>query len=256
MPFGTLRFLGTGTSVGVPSPGCTCEVCRSTDVHDHRLRTSALITTPGGRRILIDCGPDFRQQLLSVSFGPVEAVLLTHEHYDHVGGLDDLRPLTYKRPMPLYGLARTLSHVRERMPYCFAADPYPGVPKLDLREVREGESFTVGDVTVEAVGVMHGQMPILGYRIGPLAYITDMSRIDAANLARLEGVETLVVNALRLTPHHSHQTLSEALALIRRVAPRRAFLIHMCHQIGLHAAVDATLPRGVHLAYDGLEVRW
>lgn len=240
----------------MPQIGCRCAVCRSADPRDRRLRCSALIETDDGARLLMDCGPDFRAQMLGVPFGPLSAVLLTHEHYDHTGGLDDLRPFSAFGDVPVYADPLCAAHLRERMPYCFAENKYPGVPSISLREAVPGKPFRVGGHEVLPFGVLHGKLPILGYRIGTLAYITDMSRVTPAARPCLDGVRTLVVNALRLRPHHSHQSLSEALDFVSDVAPERTYLVHMSHQLGLHADVERTLPAGVRLAYDGLRVRW
>ena len=249
-----LRFLGTGTSCGVPQIGCTCAVCRSTDVRDSRLRTSALVTTDSGQHILIDCGPDFRQQMLHVPFVPLDAVLITHEHYDHVGGLDDLRPFCANGDVHIYADAYTTEHIKERMPYCFVEHKYPGVPQLVMHQVSPLHPFCVGTEQVLPLEVVHGKMPILGFRIGTLGYVTDMSWMPESSFEALKGVRTLVINALRKSPHPSHQSLSQALDFVRRVQPRETYLIHMSHQMGLHAQVEAQLPPHVHLAYDGLSI--
>ena len=250
-----LRFLGTGTSCGVPQIGCDCKVCRSADKRDSRLRCSALLETDSGNRILIDCGPDFRQQMLGVPFGRLDAVLLTHEHYDHIGGLDDLRPFCSFGDVYVYADSKTTHHVKESMPYCFEAHKYPGVPKLVMHEIEPNHPFRVGKDLIVPFSVMHGKMSILGFRIGSLAYITDMSYLPKESYGLFKGVTTLVTNALRLEPHHSHQTLGQALRFISHVHPRQAYLVHMSHQIGLHAEVDAILPEHVHLAYDGLCIK-
>ena len=252
----SITFLGTGTSTGVPQIGCRCKVCQSKDSHDKRLRTSALVETDDGRRILIDCGPDFRQQALSVSFSPIDAVLLTHEHYDHVGGLDDLRPFTFMKSMDIYANDLCAESLKQRMPYCFAEHRYPGVPKISLQILQGNECMEILDMKVRPIRVMHDKMPILGYRIGNMAYITDMSMIRDEEKSKLNGLNVLVVNALRKTFHHSHQTLQEALYLIGEVQPQQAYLVHMSHEMGLHAEVEKELPKGVHLAYDGLRVQF
>lgn len=234
--------------------GCQCPVCTSADPRDRRLRTSALIERADGHRVLIDCGPDFRAQMLRLPFRKLDGILLTHEHYDHVGGIDDLRPFSVFGDVDLYGDRHTLHDLKLRMPYCFVEHKYPGVPKLSLHEVSADGRVPIPGWDIRPVEVMHGKMPIFGYRVGPLTYITDMSRITDEEKLKLAGTEILVVNALRLTPHGSHQSLGEALALIEEIKPREAYLIHMSHQIGLHAEVAATLPPHVHLAYDGQEI--
>lgn len=262
-----VTLLGTGTSCGTPVVGCQCFVCRSTDPRDRRLRSSALIQTPS-TNLLVDCGPDFRQQMLSVNFhgdwpaersnwpradlGRINGVLITHEHYDHVGGIDDLRPLSYAHEIPLYANAYSCKHLRERIPYCFAEHAYPGVPRLRLVETAPGDSFTVGDIPVTAIEVMHGNLPILGFRIGDLGYITDMKSASDDQLAVMHGVRTLVINGLRHRPHHSHQTIEQACRIARWIGPQPTYLIHMCHDIGLFDYEESWLPEGIHLAYDGL----
>ncbi len=246
---GRILFLGTGTSTGVPQIGCRCEVCCSADVHDRRLRTSALLET-GGRRLLMDCGPDFRQQMLAHGITWLSAVLLTHEHYDHVGGMDDLRPFG---DMNVYAEGRVLEAVRRVMPYCFAPHPYPGVPRIELHEVRPYEAFDVQGLRVMPVRLMHACLPILGYRIGNVAYLTDVKTLDERAVEQLGGLDVLVLNALRRKEHLSHLSLDESLALAHRIGAKKTFLIHMSHEIGLHEAVQRELPDGVVLAYDGLE---
>ena len=251
-----ITFLGTGTSTGVPQLGCDCEVCRSKDPKDARLRTSAMVEVDEQLNILIDCGPDFRYQMLRVGFKPFQAVLITHEHYDHVGGIDDLRPYSLLGRVPLYADALCARHLRERLPYCFAEHLYPGVPQIDLRVAEPGVPFMVEQLQVTPLLAIHGKLPILGYRMGNLAYLTDITELPAASEALIQDIPLLVVNALRHTPHHSHQTLSQAIALSRRVRAKRTYFIHMSHQIGLHQEVEQTLPENMHLAYDGLEVEF
>lgn len=249
-----LTFLGTGTSGGVPSVGCQCPVCKSDDPRDKRLRCSAIVETVN-TRVLIDCGPDFRQQILPFDFKPIDAVLLTHIHFDHVAGIDDVRPFCVFGPIDVYANASTAEGLRRTMPYCFAQHLYPGVPLLALHEMEPHKPIQVGDLEILPFVVMHGQLPILAFRIGQLAYITDMKSIDEGELEFLEGVDTLVVNALRVEKsHHSHQLLADAIDFARNVGAKRAYFTHFSHGIGLHAVTDATLPDGMHLAYDGLTV--
>ena len=249
-----LRFLGTGTSAGVPVLGCGCPVCKSTDPRDKRWRTAALLETDEAR-ILIDAGPDIRMQLMPLPFKPLDVILLTHVHYDHVGGLDDLRGFCVFGDLNIYADKPTLDQLRVNLPYCFTEKLYPGVPLLKPHEVKANLSFRVKDVEVMPFEVMHGKVPILAYRIGKLAYITDMKTISDKELPYLEGVETLVVNALRFDkPHHSHQLVDDAVAFSRRLGAKRTFIVHVTHEIGFHDEANSRLPEGFAFAYDGLEI--
>ncbi|GAB6011584.1 MBL fold metallo-hydrolase [Viscerimonas tarda] len=247
-----IKFTGTGTSTGNPEIGCTCEVCTSNDRRDHRLRSSVLIKIDG-KNILIDCGPDFRQQMLNVAFEKLQGVLITHDHYDHVGGLDDLRPFCRFGGIDIYGEERVCEALRTRFSYCFQDVKYPGVPNLSLRII-DNTPFQIEDIPVLPIRLMHGQLPILGYRIGNTAYLTDLKYIPEEEFVKLQHLDTLIINALRIAPHHSHQNLDDALANIRRIAPQKAYLIHPSHHIGLQAEVEKLLPKNVFLAYDGLEI--
>jgi len=245
-----LTFLGTGTSCGVPVIGCQCEVCRSTDPKDKRTRCSALVETDS-TRLLIDCGPDFRQQILPQPFRKIDGILITHAHYDHMGGMDDIRPYCQFGAINVYADPQARQAMLEMLPYCFAEHRYPGVPAIGLHEIHPHECLTIGDLEVIPFVVMHGKLPIMGYRIGGLAYITDMKTIEACELAYLKGVKVLVVNALRFNkPHHSHQLVDAAVSFARRVGAEHTYLIHSCHDIGLHEKVNAILPAGVSMAYD------
>ncbi len=245
-----LTFLGTGTSCGVPTIGCECYTCRSTDPHDKRLRCSALIET-ATTRLLIDCGPDFRQQIMTQPFRKIDGILITHAHYDHMGGMDDIRPYCQFGEINVYADPIARKGMLEMLPYCFAEHRYPGVPAIQLHEIHPHQSFKIGDFDIMPFQVMHHDLPILGYRIGSLAYITDMKTIAEEEIPYIQGCDTLVVNALREKPHHSHQTLSEAVLFAQRINARQTWLIHSSHDIGRHAEVNASLPANIQLAYDG-----
>lgn len=248
-----VQFLGTGTSTGVPMIGCHCEVCRSTDDRDNRLRSSVCLTIDG-KNILIDCGPDFRQQMLRSGIDHIDAVLLTHEHYDHTSGLDELRNFSRENPIPIYAEPNVLDIIHQRLFYCFSEQPKPGLAHLSLNPIETLSPFNVLGVEIKPVRVWHYRLPIVGYRIGDFAYITDMLMMPEEEYSRLEDLDTLVVNALRHKPHLSHQNLESALALIARLAPRQAYITHMSHQIGLHAIEEKKLPANVAFAYDGLTI--
>lgn len=248
-----VKFLGTGTSTGVPQIGCGCEVCTSTDSRDRRLRTSVRIEI-AGKVIMIDCSPDFREQMLSSPFEKIDGILLSHEHYDHVGGIDDLRPFSVFGPVDLYMEERLENRLRERLPYCFMEHKYSGVPNLAVRRITPDKDFQIGDIGITPIRIMHYKLPILGFRIRNFAYLTDLKTIAEAELQKLAGTDTLVVSALRKTEHISHQTLDQALGIIDRVGPKVAYLTHMSHEIGLHAKLEKELPPNVFPAYDGLEI--
>lgn len=245
-----ITFLGTGTSTGVPEIGCTCPVCTSADPRDRRLRVSILVEV-GDARILIDCGPDFREQMLRVPFDRLDGVLLTHEHYDHTGGIDDLRPFCRFGDIDIFADTLTCTHLRERLPYLFKEVLYPGVPRLHFHSVEPYQAFEVKGVEVFPLQVMHGALPILGYRIGSLGFVTDMLTAPETTYKALRGVDVLIVNALRPFAHGSHQTIDDAIAFAQKVGAKKTYLIHMSHQAGLHADTDAQLPLHVQLAYDG-----
>ncbi len=245
-----LTFLGTGTSTGVPYIGCNCEVCRSEDPKDHRLRCSSLVEVDG-KNILIDCGPDFRQQALREGFVHLDAILLTHEHFDHVGGIDDLRPFGN---VDIYTGKHTAESVRKMFAYCFN-NSYPGIPSLTLHEI-ENRSFNACGVDILPIKAYHYKAPVFGFRIKNMAYLTDFKAIEPEEEQKLLNLDLLVVDALRHKEHLSHVSLKEALALIEKVSPKQAYLIHMSHDIGLHAKEELLLPANVHFAYDGLKVEW
>ncbi len=248
-----LRFLGTGTSTGVPQIGCTCPTCISTDVHDKRLRSSALLNV-NGINLLIDCGPDFRTQILNAGAPDIKAALLTHSHYDHVGGIDDLRPYCYASPdghFPLYCRPDVATDIRNRVPYCFREHLYPGVPVFTTHEIGS-EPFDVEGISVTPLPVWHYRLPIVGFKIGNLAYITDAKEIPDSTINLIRGIDTLVINALRHKEHLSHMNLEQALSVIDQIKPRAAYLTHFADKIGCHRDTDPMLPSPVHMAYDNL----
>ena len=247
-------FLGTGTSCGVPTIGCQCHTCTSPDPHDKRLRCSALVETPQ-TRLLIDCGPDFREQIMPHPFRRIDGILITHAHYDHMGGMDDIRPYCQFGEINVYADPIARKGMLEMLPYCFAEHRYSGVPAIQLHEIHPHEPFTIGEFLITPFQVMHHDLPILGYRIESghktLVYITDMKTIAPDEIPFAEHCDVLVVNALRPLPHHSHQTLDEAVAFAQHIAASQTWLIHSSHDIGRHAEVNAFLPSNIQLAYDG-----
>lgn len=243
-----LTFLGTGTSSGVPTIGCTCETCTSTDLKDKRLRCSSLLQV-NGKNILLDCGPDFRQQALRAGLTHIDAVLLTHHHMDHILGLDDLRPFG---EVDIYANTETCQFVRETFSYCFDND-YKGIPKLKLHQL-DGEPFYVGDTQITPVKIWHFMVLAFGYRIGDLAYLTDYKSIDDDQLSKLKDLKVLVIDALRWEEHFSHANVEESLALVEKIQPEQTYFVHMNHHIGLHEEAEKKLPKNVHLAYDGLSL--
>lgn len=248
-----LTFLGTGTSQGVPVIACNCPVCASADPRDSRLRTSALLQMEG-KNILFDIGPDFRQQILRHRINSLDAVLVTHAHRDHVAGIDDIRPLNYvqRSHIDLYLNTIAADTLRRDYRYIFTPHNYPGLPEVNLHEV--DSPFTTAGLHVIPIHAMHKDLPIFGYRIADMAYITDTNHLPPTELDKLRGLKVLVINALRIKPHWSHYSLQEALEIVKTLAPERAFLTHISHEMGLHSEVQDTLPKGVSLAYDNLEV--
>lgn len=248
-----ITLLGTGTSQGVPVIGCECEVCVSTDRRDKRLRTAALVEADD-HVLAIDAGPDFRQQMLRENVQKLDAVLLTHEHTDHMIGLDDVRPFNfrYRRSMPIYATRPVQKELRDRFAYAFAERPYPGAPSYELRTISKEEPFSVNGMEIQPVEVIHGRLPVLGFRFGAFTYITDAKTIAPEELEKIRGTEVLVLNALHHQEHYSHLNLEQALALIRELRPRQAWLTHISHHMGLHEKINQQLPENVALAYDGL----
>lgn len=258
-----LCFLGTGTSQGVPMIGCNCRVCKSEDPRDNRLRSSALIEFKGFR-ILIDAGPDFRQQLLREGIGNIDAILLTHEHKDHTGGLDDVRAINYinGKALPIYCEERVLRSLEREYSYAFEENRYPGVPEFDIRVIdnnkfvikRENGLSHLPGLEVTPIRVYHYKLPVFGYRIGDIAYITDANRIDEDSFNLLKGLKVLVINTVRHARHISHFSLNEAIDVALRVGAEKTFLTHLSHQIGTHEELSSELPPGIYAAWDGLSV--
>ena len=249
-----VTFLGTGTSQGVPIITCTCAVCSSTDPRDNRLRTSVLIETEH-TNIVLDTGPDFRQQMLRENVQKVDAIVFTHGHKDHTAGFDDIRGFNWKtkEAMEVYANEEVEIVLKRDFHYAFAEHKYPGVPNLNLNVI-QNKNFMIRDVAITPIEVLHYKLPVFGYRIGNFSYITDANFISDSEKEKLKGSKVLVLNALRKSEHISHFTLDQAVAIAREIGAEQTYLIHMSHQMGLHAEVDSELPEGINLAYDGLAV--
>lgn len=247
-------FLGTGTSQGVPVIGCDCPVCNSKDFHDRRLRTAFFLDVDGVH-FVIDAGCDFRQQMLANKITSLDALLITHEHKDHMAGLDDIRPFNFMKneALPIFAERRVVDAIKREFAYVFEEHPYPGAPMMNVQEISE-QSFEYKGIRIQPLRVRHLNLPILGYRIGQFAYITDASFIPEETINLLEGVEYLVVNSLRFEPHYSHFCVSQALDLIEKVNPKQGYLTHCSHGIGFYAVTSKRLPEHVNLAYDGLTI--
>ncbi len=249
-----ITFLGTGTSQGVPVIACKCSACLSANEKDRRLRSSILVET-GEQVLVIDTGPDFRQQMLRAKVKQLHAVLYTHEHRDHIAGLDDIRAYNFiqQRPMDMYAEQRVIRALNGMFPYVFAEKKYPGVPQVNLHEISTNP-FSLGDLKIIPIRMMHYRLPVLGFRIGDFAYLTDGNFISEGEKEKLFGVKTLVVNALRRQTHLSHFTLDEAVTLINEISPRQGLLTHISHQMGPLDQWEGDLPSHIRAAYDGLVV--
>lgn len=250
-----VTFLGTGTSQGVPLIACNCKVCSSNNPLDKRLRTSVKVEV-GDTTIVIDSGPDFRQQMLRSETKKIDALIFTHEHKDHIAGMDDIRAFNYihKLPVDVFASQQVQVALRREYQYIFADFKYPGIPEINLFTIANNQSFKVNDIEIVPIEVLHYKLPVLGFRIGDFTYITDANAISDIEKEKIKGSKVLVLNALRHEKHISHFTLSEAIALVQELNVPEAYFTHISHQLGLHHEVDATLPNGMHLAYDGLSI--
>lgn len=249
-----VTFLGTGTSQGVPVIACNCEVCQSKDEKDHRLRSSVLVETKG-KTFVIDTGPDFRQQMLRANVQQLDAVLFTHEHKDHIAGLDDVRAFNFKqkKDMPIFASEQVQMALKREFHYAFDEHKYPGVPELKLHNIAQ-EPFCIDDIQIIPVDVWHFKMKVKSFRIDNFTYITDANKIDDEELEKVKGSEVIVINALRKQEHLSHFTLDEAVALLEKLQPKKAYLTHISHLLGKHEEVQKELPDFIQIAYDGLEL--
>lgn len=248
-----ITFLGTGTSQGIPFIGCPCPVCTSANPKDNRLRSSILVETPEAR-IVIDSGPDFRYQMLRARVHKLDAIVFTHGHKDHVAGLDDIRPYNFfeQKPVGVYASLETQETLRREFSYIFSEAAYPGIPQIDLNTISYSEPFSINGLQITPIRVLHYKLEVLGFRIGDFTYITDANYIAPEEMQKVYGSKSVVLNALRHETHISHYTLSEAIEVARDINAENTYFTHISHQLGLHDMVESTLPRNMHLAYDGL----
>lgn len=248
-----LTFLGTGTSQGIPVIACECEVCISTDTRDKRLRTSVLIESEN-TSVAIDSGPDFRQQMLNSNQKKLDAIVYTHEHKDHVAGLDDVRAFNFKskKDMEVFGSQNVINALKNEFHYIFSEFKYPGVPSVNINKIKKDSIFSIGDINFTTIEVMHHKLPVFSYRINDLVYITDANQVDDQELQKLKGCKTLIINALRKEKHLSHFNLSQAIEFSQKVGADKAYLTHLSHLMGKHS--DIELPENIEIAYDGLQI--
>ena len=250
-----VSFLGTGTSQGIPIIGSNHPVCQSNDPRDKRLRSSVLVQW-NDCAIVIDCGPDFRQQMLQYPISKLDAILFTHEHADHTAGIDDIRPFFFRQgDIPIYALPRVIDNLTQRFGYILnSANKYPGAPAVDIHRVDPNQSFSVCEQLIVPVVGQHNRLDVLGYRIESFAYLTDIKTISDDEIRKLHGLDVLVLNALRVEPHHSHLHLEEAIQLAQKIGARTTHFTHISHHLGFYAEVEQNLPKNVHLAYDNLKI--
>ncbi|NNC35540.1 MAG: MBL fold metallo-hydrolase [Croceitalea sp.] len=250
-----VTFLGTGTSQGIPVLGSNHPVCLSQDIKDKRLRVSVLLSWANCNYV-IDCGPDFRQQMLANPINQLDGILFTHEHADHTAGIDDIRPYFFRQgDIPVFAHERVVTSLKRRFDYIFAnEDRYPGAPAVKINQVDKHTPFTIGNQEVMPIEAFHNRLPVLGYRVMDFAYLTDVKKMEEAEMDKLKGLKVLVVNALRIEPHHSHFNLEEAIAFAQKIGAELTYFTHISHHMGFHAEVEKTLPNGIHLAYDNLKI--
>lgn len=250
-----ITFLGTGTSQGIPIIGSTHPVCLSKDPKDKRLRVSVMVTWDSYCYV-IDCGPDFRQQMLTHNVDKLDGILFTHEHADHTAGIDDIRPFFFKQgDIPIYAHHRVIKALKKRFDYIFTTtNKYPGAPAVDIHEIRNNESFLIGNENAVPIEVYHGTLPVFGFRLRDFVYLTDVKTVPEEEIKKMKDVKVLVINALRIEEHQTHFNLEEALAFIKKINPEKAYLTHISHMLGFHEEVEEKLPENVHLAYDNLKL--
>jgi phosphoribosyl 1,2-cyclic phosphate phosphodiesterase len=251
-----ITVLGTGTSQGIPVIGCECNVCSSYDPHDKRLRAAVMITNEN-TQVVIDAGPDFRQQMLTARVKNLDGLVITHNHKDHTGGIDDVRAFNWiqKKPMDIFAEEPVLNTIRNDFSYAFEADRYPGVPDINLHPLTTLQPFTINTLELIPIRAHHHRMPVLGFRAGDFSYLTDANTIAPEELNKMRGSRVVIINALRKEKHISHFTLQEAVNILKDLSPEQGYITHISHQMGLHHQVQQELPDGISLAWDGLEFR-
>jgi phosphoribosyl 1,2-cyclic phosphate phosphodiesterase len=250
-----ITVLGSGTSTGIPVIACSCDVCASSDPRDKRLRASIMIEI-AGKKIVIDTGPDFRAQMLNAQVKDLDAILFTHSHKDHVGGLDDVRPFNYfnNKSIPIYAEDYVIAALEREMPYAFnKKDPYPGVPKLEINTI-DTKAFEIFGTPIVPIRAMHSKMPVLGFRIGYFTYLTDAGSIEETEIDKIKGTQIFIINGIQWTTHYSHFNVEQAIEVIKKVNPKMAYLTHISHKLGLHKIVESQLPDNIRLAFDGMEI--
>ncbi len=249
-----ITLLGTGTSQGIPVIGCECHTCLSEDEKDKRLRVSCMLEIDD-KRIVIDIGPDFRQQMLRSGGKEIHAVIITHEHNDHVAGLDDVRPFNfrYEKDMPVFALPRVNEQLRHVFPYIFQEHVYPGAPQVKLFDI-ENDAFQVEGIKIIPIRILHGELPILGFRIKDFAYLTDVKTIPETEFPKLQDLEVLILSALHHEEHHSHITIEEAISMAKKIGAKKTYFTHFSHNAGTHKEISTLLPKGIEAGYDGLEI--